>query len=171
MRNEIAQLWIQLGIMHNRTLTKPVVDMMLDAVSDLEELTVMETLRKWAATESRFPLPADLRNKIIPAINDADTAQHVSNLILSSIPRFGYVNPDAARKHIGELGWEVVRLMGGWQQICENTNCDNETTLRAQMRGLAETVSKKAKRGDLHIAPALPSPEQSALRLSLKGIE
>lgn len=171
MRNEIAQLWIQLGIMHNRTLTKPVVDMMLDAVSDLEPEEVCAALKKWAATESRFPLPADLRKKIEPEMNEDDESQEIASLILTFIGKYGSHQPSLARQNMGELSWLVVERMGGWTHLCESVMQDNETFYRAQIRDLAKTLSKRARRGEINEVPQLPEVKTQRIEFTPRGIE
>lgn len=106
-----------------------------------------------------MPLPAQLIAIIRPHVDPIDDARDVANLILDAVSRFGWTNPESARNHIGQLGWEVVNRMGTWQHLCETLSNDNEGMYRAQIRDYAQTVQKKAMRGELHQKPQLVPSE------------
>lgn len=84
-----------------------------------------------------------------------DDARDAANLCWSAIARFGRMNPDGARDAMGELAWTVVIRMGGWPSICE-VLIEEKGTFIAQFRDLAQSLSRKAERGELNIKPALP---------------
>lgn len=127
-----------------------------DAISDLPSEQVLHVLKNWFKTNRNFPHPADIRASIMPEMNNEDNALEVANAIIAAISRYGYTNPKSAQLHIGSLGWEVVNRMGGWKHMCETCTHGNENTLRSQIRTFAETVSKRAKRGELDQRPELP---------------
>lgn len=147
---------------------------MVEDICDLNYTQIEKTVMAWGRTERGFPFPADIRNKLMPVMNHEDDGQEIANLIMKSISQDGYTNSERAKNKIGELGWEVVQRMGGWQHLCEVITNDNESTFRAQIRDFAETVSKKAKRGELNTTPSLPQPEniiQSLVAKTFKSIE
>ena len=81
--------------------------------------------------------------------------------ILTAISKFGYIDPDGARKYIGDLGWEVVGMQGGWISLCENVTVANETIYQAQMRELAQSIVNRRSAGVCH-PPKLPSANTNA---------
>jgi hypothetical protein len=135
-----------------------------EAVSDLPHDQVLRVLKDWLKTDKGFPYPSQIREKVQPEITDEDDAQDVASLIIANVGRCGYTNPEKARQRVGELGWAVVERMGGWKHLCEVLTHENEGMFRAQIRDLAETTSKRAKRGQLNEVPALPNPNQASVQ-------
>jgi hypothetical protein len=103
-----------------------------------------------------FPLPAQLIGIVKPPITELDQANEVANLIVKAVAWPGKTHPEKARIQVGELAWEVVDQLGGWQHLCESMTNENKNTYRAQIRDLAAAVSKRAKRGELGLKPSLP---------------
>ena len=97
MNNEIAKKWIQLGIMYGRQLGEGTVLMMLEAISDLPFDSVLLVMKKWAASETKFPMPADIRAKILPELSTKDNAIDAVNAAIACVSKFGYTNSEAAK--------------------------------------------------------------------------
>jgi hypothetical protein len=162
----IKEQVIMLASFSGREMNEMLLSGYMNAISDLDQGQVLDALKSWLRTNKGFPHPADIREKVMPEINPADDALDVANLIITSVGKYGWTNPDQARAFMGELGWTTVTRMGGWRHLCETLTQDNETTFRAQIKNYAETVRRKAMRGELSIAPALPSPQgESAQKL------
>lgn len=138
---------------------------MVEDMADLDFTQVMSTLTAWGRTEKGFPFPSDIRAKVMPEIDSKDIAVEVANLIITCVSKYGYTNPDQARARMGELAWETVQQATGWKHICETLTLENEGMTRAQLRGLAEVVSKKAIRGELDQVPQLPQANNAVLKL------
>lgn len=132
-----------------------------EALSDLPAQDVLAALKQWLRTGKGFPYPADIREKIMPEINPQDDAEDIANTVITSVTRHGYTNPQLAEAAIGELGWVVVTRMGGWKHLCETLTPQNESTFRAQIRNYAETVRRKAVRGELDVKAALPARREA----------
>jgi hypothetical protein len=96
-----------------------------------------------------FPLPAALIAIVRPVETELDLGQDVASRVIAAVGRFGSYRDAEAREWIGQVGWECVKRMGGWLTLCAELNEDNRTTLFAQLRGLAQTVHKKAMNGTL----------------------
>lgn len=139
--------------------------MMVESMNDLEYSSVIETLTNWQRTEKKFPHPSDIRAKVMPEIDSKDTAIEVANLIITCVSKYGYNNPETARAKMGELAWATVQRMSGWKHLCESLTIDNEGMIRAQIRAMAEVVSKKAKRGELDQVPQLPQASSDIRKL------
>ena len=130
-------------------------------VEDLEDLAladvqrVLRELRRDPKT-TRMPLPAVVRARIVPeAMSDEDLAIEAVNRIFEAVARWGWNNAARAKLMIGELGWKVVEMDGGWLTVCQELTEDNKGTFRAQWKGLALVQIRRAKAGILE-APRLP---------------
>jgi hypothetical protein len=158
MRAQIAQQVIGLAEYYDKTLSENQLSMFVEDLMDLDFDDLQVAIKKYRQDPSNvfFPLPAKLISLVKPHITEKDEAQEISAAIIAAISRCGYTNPERAQEEIGSLGWEVVGRMGGWKQLCEGCTLENQNTLRAQLRGIAETVSKRAKRGELDQRPELP---------------
>lgn len=157
-KNLLAKTYFEIGELHGRTISKDTLITLVNSFQDLPFRSVFNALNEWMMNGTHFPLPAHIRQKIVPVIDDKDNALDAVNRVISAVSKYGYTNPLSAREFIGELGWETVTRFGGWKGLCEHLNGENEGVLRAQLRELALVVSKKAKRDELDLAPALPSP-------------
>jgi hypothetical protein len=134
---------------------------------DLEDLplesiqSALRDLRRDPKT-TRLPLPAVIRQKLAPeALSDEDLAIEAVNRIFQAVARFGWPNPVAAREMIGEVGWRVVEMDGGWQTVCRELNEDNKVGYRAQWKGLALVQIRRARMGIVG-GPSLPAPDMAS---------
>lgn len=153
---EIKTQLITLATIAGKELNQTALQAYCEALSDLPKGQVLLALKNWLRTESGFPFPAQIREKLKPEINLKDDAEDVANIIIAQVGHCGYTNAGRAKEKIGELGWEVITRMGGWKHLCETLNLQNETQFRAQIRNYTETVAKKSIRGELHQTTELP---------------
>jgi hypothetical protein len=149
----------------------PVLQLYIDDLADLEftaVCAVVKEIRRDPKT-TRFPFPAVIRDRISPAVTDESESLIAVNKVIEAVGKFGWHNQQSAREFIGELGWLLVSMEGGWLRVCETLDSDNLNTTRAQWRGLAQALIKRNKAG-LTAPPALPGPRSgslSALTMSL----
>ena len=120
-----------------------------------ELILVDETLR-------RFPLPAQILAVCHPALSPEEESKEVAGRIIAAVPKYGYSNQEEAKAYIGDLGWEVVKMQGGWAEMCRNMRNHMIPTLQAQYRELALTLRKKAIIGNLDRPPELPASRDKA---------
>lgn len=118
---------------------------------------------------TRFPMPGKIVEAARPNSTVDEDAKEAAGRIVAAVSKFGYPNRQEAREYIGELGWQVVEMQGGWSHLCESMTDRQIPILQAQFRDLAKTVHKKSEIGKLGEAPALP---ESKLKLmpQLKGV-
>lgn len=177
MKVKIAQIILGLAEYYDKTINENQLSMYVEDLSFLtpEELSYAVKEYRINPENKFFPLPAKLIELVNPFIDPEDEARDVASLIIAAVSSCGYTNPGRAEREIGELGWTVIKRMGGWLHLCENLNANNEGMYRAQIRDYAQTVAKKAARGELDQRPQLPTPHaqeiQKMLTASLKGIE
>jgi hypothetical protein len=171
----LAQQVLGLAEYYDKTLSANQLEMFVEDLIELDFNDLKEAIKKYRQDPANvfFPLPAKLIALVKPHMNEKDEAQEIAASIIAAVSRCGYTNPDRAQDEIGSLGWEVVNRMGGWKQLCEGCTLDNQNTLRAQIRGIAETISKRAKRGELEQRPELPinSDVKKIMIGALKSLE
>lgn len=120
---------------------------------------------------TRFPMPGKIIEAARPSISTDDEAKEAAGRIVAAISKFGYPNRLEAKKYIGELGWRVVEMQGGWGHLCESTRDQQIPSLQAQFRELAKSQHKKAQLGRLDEAPSLPGSDSSLTGiLKIKGV-
>jgi hypothetical protein len=101
---------------------------------------------------------------------DEDKAREVGERIWSAISRFGHQVSESGQakvnEYLGPVGVEVVRLQGGWNQICEMATFDNAPTLKAQWRELAAVMLRKGRTGALDAPPEFAKlPDRAKLAI------
>lgn len=100
------------------------------------------------AENVRFPIPIHkIMHSLRPPVTDRDQAIVLGSRIVDAISKFGWPNASRAEKYIGPVGWEVIRMRGGWARVCEESNQGNSGMLYAQMRDLAESVLRRSRAG------------------------
>jgi len=104
-----------------------------------------------------FPSIKQLMELARPKASKEEAARLVPDLIWKAIESCGTPNKVRARAQMGELAWAVVEHAGGWSHVCETATYDAMTTMKAQWRGIAESVHAQVEAG-LPLAPSLPEP-------------
>ena len=137
----LTKEWVAL---YDRALSKFGYDKAAAAV----EAAIMER-----RGNERFPSIADLVQRCAPQVLDADTAVEVAARIWGAIGKFGWANFSDARNWIGEVGWHIVSINGGWQRICETAQAKDVGVWKAQLRDHAAAALRRHKAGVLGQAP------------------
>lgn len=163
-RSQLTALIVATSMYYGQQLPDSVIRLY---VEDLEDLPFERIV--WAIREARrdpkttrFPLPAIIRDKVMPADLSDGECLIASGRIIGAVSAIGPYEPARAREYIGELGWEIVKLEGGWEEVCQKLTYDNEATLKAQWRNTAKAVVQRMRAG-VSSAPALPSSNQNKL--------
>lgn len=115
---------------------------------------------RWAASEPRWPAPAQIVQLLKPKQAPRDIAGDLAQDLLRLIGQKGYTwestfrydgYPDIESAIISEAGEEalsVVRRSGGWSNFCREWGGEQGSgTARAQLRGLCESAVKHADGG------------------------
>ena len=115
------------------SLTKSRIETYLAVLGELSELEMKRAVSEVLNDPSIkfFPLPAVFLQKAKPKATDEDKAKEAAARIVSAVSRFGYPFSEDARKYIGEIGWRVVELQGGWSTLCQNMRNSMIPTLQA----------------------------------------
>lgn len=121
-----------------------------------------KAIAQWAATQTRWPAPADLIQLIKPKATQRDEASALAQGLIALIGRRGYTwehtykydgyssVDEAVQAELGDTAIAVVRRCGGWAAFCRQYGGEEgDGTLRAQLRDLcsAIAVTPTASRG------------------------
>ncbi len=161
-RLAIGKMWLALAGMYGREIDQLALKIMLDAISDLDHKKVAQAMMDWTRTskQNRHPLPADIRSMVNPELDKEAEAREASSRVTSAISKFGWNNPEDAKKFVGTLGWHIVERFGGWNYICQNIGVTIDlTTFQAQAREIAKATLIRGPTG-LSTAPSLPQADE-----------
>jgi hypothetical protein len=161
---KVGEMWIGLAQMYGKDIPAVVMKLMLDAISDLDAMRVLQCMNHWAMNSKigRHPLPAEIREFVFPKLDPKDAGREVALRIREAVTKYGWNNATPAREHIGESGWGVIERMGGWLHICENLGAEiQETTFMAQCRDAVESGFRLKEQG---FNPDRPAIEQNKTR-------
>lgn len=160
-----TEILVGLAEVYGEDLTGPRLKAYLLVLKQIPTEEVLRAANQILASENtrKMPLPGQLLAICQPTLTAEEEAKEVAGRIIAAVPRYGYANQDEAKKYIGELGWQVVAMQGGWAEICRNMRNHMIPTLQAQYRELALTLRKKAIIGNLDTPPALPGRQTKAL--------
>ena len=145
---------------YGQTMSSGILNMYVDDLSDLpidEVIRAYQTYRR-EPKNTRAPMPAQIRAIVLPGNDIESKAREIAAKINTAVVRIGYNRRDDAKAFIGEDGWQVVELNGGWNHLCTNLGVAIDiNSFQAQARELAKVVLAKksvVRPNHLQIAPA-----------------
>lgn len=161
-RQRILALWSALGAYYQRPIDDLTLSMYAEDVADVPAEKIEEAMRKYRKNPVNRvpPLPAQIRALAQPEtqpVSNKAQATEAAARIVSAIRKFGWNNQAEAQKFIGELGWRVIELQGGWLAQCEST--DPTGVLQAQWTRLGEAILERGIAG-LNQPPGLPQGDK-----------
>lgn len=126
-------------------------------------------IARWAASEPRWPAPAQIIHLLKPKQEARDIAGELAQDLLRLIAQKGYTweatfrydgytnIEEAILCEVGEEAVAVVRRSGGWSNFCREWGGEQgDGTARAQLRGLCESAVKTTTAGGEQVR--LPGP-------------
>lgn len=139
----------------------------IDVLQDFDDITVAKTISKAMQNLTEWPTPATIKRMCMGTDQtDEEIGAEVSTRIAGAIGRAGYSNSNLAEEIIGPIGWEVVRLCGGWTEICGIESYDQMPSYKKQWREIGVQVSKKLHQHGRIDAPKLPELPEKSLALA-----
>ncbi len=77
---------------------------------------------------SFFPVPP---TKILTYLqeDDIEESYEIIEEIMDCVKRYGWSNPVAAKNFLGDYGWSVVKVFGGWNSLCQNLGKEISLTM------------------------------------------
>lgn len=115
-----------------------------------------------------WPSLGEILEKLNPKLDIKTEANLISGKIFDALTRYGSSQLDLVEAQIGPAGWEVVRLSGGWLQVCEITN-NQVPTAKAQWRQLAEAVLTRGEHED-YSSKQLPCAENKQISAAFEQL-
>ncbi|NDC55523.1 MAG: hypothetical protein EBZ69_01685 [Alphaproteobacteria bacterium] len=160
MKKEIVEVLELLAAYYRTQLTPMQFSMYAEDLSCLSRDELVKACQEYRKNPENkfFPLPSALIGIVRPVETDLDLGQDVSSKVIKAVSKFGSYRAEEAKKFIGEIGWECVQRMGGWKTFCSELTEDTKGIFNAQIRGLAQTIAKKAKNGTLDQPQNFPTP-------------
>lgn len=139
IQSGLAKAILLTAAYYGREISEAVLKMYLRDLSDLDETKCILAYDAWRKMpENRtFPLPAQIREMLNPTISltNEQKAADIAGRLVGAVSKFGYANAQEAREFIGEVGWQIVELRGGWNFICRNLGVSlSPSTFEAQAR-------------------------------------
>ncbi len=136
----------------NPTLAK----IWLKALEELDDESIKNAIVSAMKNCTEWPTPAQVRRISQGTMQtDEEIGAEIVGRIVGAISNYGYTNSDAAEKAIGPIGWEVVQMAGGWNEVT-NHSYEQLKTSKKIWRDLAVQVSKKRHETGSNQPPALP---------------
>lgn len=128
----------------------------LEVLQDFTDEQIERAFTFAAANLTQWPAPTTIKRFCQGTIKtDEEIGQEVAALIEGAVSSCGYSNPKLAESRVGQIGWEVVRLCGGWIEVC-NVEYDTMMSSRKQWRDLATQVAKNFHAVGDNLPPSLP---------------
>jgi hypothetical protein len=118
-------------------------------------------------SKSPFPSLKDIISKVNPQAAPKDEATIAVNKIVQALYNVGWNDSERAKQAIGELGWRVVQMSGGWKNLCETVDNRTLPTFKAQWKQLAESLLVTPQQASS--APRLPEPRDKS-KASMLGM-
>jgi hypothetical protein len=159
MKQAIIEILEHLAAYYRATLSPVQFAMYAEDLSELTPEQLVKACKEYRRNPANkfFPLPSALISIVKPVESDLDLGQDVASKVVGAVSKFGSYRAADARAYIGEIGWECVKRFGGWVTLCSEMTEDNKPTIFAQIRGLAQTVNKKAMNGTLNEPQNFPT--------------
>ena len=116
----------------------------------------IESAVKYFATKGdrHFPSIDEFKRacgiEVVNALGINEKAQKIVNDMRYCIKRFGYMQPEEAKKYLGDDAWEVIERFGGYVNICNTATDYNFDDMMIQLRKTAEVHIKLAAGGMQH---------------------
>lgn len=144
---EIMKLVAALGEYYDKPITPGQVAMYSQDLMGLEPEQLAQAILTYRndPRNDRFPLPVKLKAMVGMAVNPEDEAVQIAGRILGAIASVGPYQIQAAREAIGEVGWQVVEMEGGWQTLCE-VQTEDIPIRKAQWRNMAKSLIEHPRR-------------------------
>lgn len=143
---EVLKTWNSLGRLFGKQIDPEMAELMFMSVSDLPLDAVLSSLRAWPSHNRAFPMPADIRASIEgvkpKAADEKDEGLVIANKIWACVVKHGHPWPGRAKAELGERGWAIVEMLGGWVSLCQTLSEDTRGTFIAQTRDLVAADSR-----------------------------
>lgn len=195
-RKKIAYELEAMSVYYSKQLNPHALSMMVSDLEDLPPELVLLAIKKYRQDprNKTFPLPAQIREVLLPKTDDRALSIELSRKILRALTKHGwcwshgyfengkpYFEDDKGNKfdnfkdavisELGELGWQLIESRGGWQNLSKMANEQEEGIYAAQLRDQIEAILKNKRAGVDISKIAIPSPETDSVKALISGIK
>lgn len=135
----IKDLIIENFVFYNDQISEVRVRIFAAELADLEVEDIARAFAEYRREKGRrlMPMPSDIRSKIQPGdCSHRALAVEAAARILTAIKNYDG-NTQKSKDYIGELGWSVVRVQGGMDELSRSVTNDNIQICQAQWRDIA----------------------------------
>lgn len=140
---------IKLAEFYKESISEEILLMYTSVLGDISLIEFQSAVDKIIRDPkiTRMPLPANILEKsgLTEMSSDQRARLLVAN-IKNGIAKYGWNNSVRAEAELGETAWEAVKRSGGWQNLCETLNYENEQIFLAQLRELTKAILEENKR-------------------------
>lgn len=148
-------------------------DKSLEPLGYLKVCNAIEILITKRSSRDPFPSVNDIVGLVQSKMPTKFSSFEVANKIITMIGRKGYTWPwegnfrphetfdKAIVAELGEIGAALVKTLGGWGRVCEESNTTNISVLRAQLRQSAEALLRRQEQEQVH--QQIESPTENKL--------
>jgi hypothetical protein len=158
---------------YGQDLTDGALMLYVEDLSDLpmaEVVTALRDLRRDPKI-TRLPLPAAVRARIVSQMSPEGEAMLIASRMVELVSSLGPYRSAEVKLALGPVGWELVKMEGGWESVCRNLTYDNMGTLKAQWRNLARVLIERGQQGSEPLQlPDVSQPKLMDMSSILKRI-
>jgi hypothetical protein len=155
-----------------KEISRQLVAIWLDGLQKFSDREIADAIKYASYNLTQWPTVGDIKRLCLGSCQTSEQAGiEVAVRIEGAISNFGGWNNDLAMEAIGEIGQQVVRMCGGWREVCNVENHELMSS-RKMWRDMATEIHRKAySQGSFH-PPALPRSNalDKALRIA-QGID
>lgn len=132
----------------------------LKALEELDDENIKNAIVSAMKNCTEWPSPTEVKRIAQGSFQtDEEVGAEIVGRIIGAMSKYGYTNHNAAEAFIGPIGWEVVQMSGGWNEVT-NQGYDDLVTCKKIWRDLAVQVSKKRFQTGANNPPALPETKE-----------
>jgi hypothetical protein len=166
-RSDIRHAMLGLSKIYKEELTKELIEIWETVLDELTETEIKSAVRQYILNPKNvfFPKPGQIYG-LVRIENTDEEAIFIANQIVGAISRIGPYRSEDAKTYLGEIGWAVVCLRGGWQEVCNVESNDQIGILTAQLRDATKGIIGRKKRGE-ELVPKITNQMQNLKSLGI----
>jgi hypothetical protein len=134
----------------------------------LENLPAVDYSEMYKKIIQEFKPTAKITFPMIPHLKeiffseDKDEAIIMANMIIDAIIKYDVYEVKRAQQVLGELGWDVVKMYGGWGRICKMIDDGGDLNVfRAQLRDSVKALKDIKVKAEFQEQLSLPASRKS----------
>ncbi len=143
-----------LTVMYGKQCTPEMLELYETILRPLTVEQLVLAVRLWIEDPKHvfFPLPAQLKSMVVIKMDPENEAAMVVEQICYAQASYGTdsIGMERARKKIGELGWSLIEMKGGWNRFWHELQEGVDGTIKSQLRKALIGLMDQKKQGDVN---------------------